>query len=51
MLSLSPGPRSPYVRLAPQDEDLCYHAEELVGISIGAFEPVGSELKSKGVCM
>lgn len=44
---LGPGPQRPYVRLAPQDEDLGHHAEELVGIGVRALQPVRSELKSK----
>ena len=43
-------PRAPvcaYVRFTPQDEDLCHHAEELVRVCIGAFEPVRSEAKDK----
>lgn len=45
------GPNAAYLRFTPQDEDLCHHAEELVRVCIGAFEPVRSEVKDKWVPM
>lgn len=46
-LSKSRAHLCPYVRFTPQDEDFCHHTEELVRISVRAFEPVRSELKSR----
>lgn len=37
------------MRFTPQNEDLGHHSEELVRISIRAFEPVRSALQSKGI--
>ena len=49
--SKSRAPVCAYMRFTPQDEDLCHHAEELVRVCIGAFEPVRSEAKDKWVRM